>query len=171
MRVSLSIKKNILQDQSNPKTHARSRWFFSKNSWGKPISISKWLVPPCSGRPILCFGKCPMIAPTPIPFQNFHFNLFQPVKMNQGDLKQMVLQLYQPLCEIRKINTNCESNRRVQWWEIRYHKVVSTAVKRCEVSLIRWAPVWACGKPYEFKPLLEKYWGESAAFVMTFANS
>ena len=43
-----------------------------------------------------------MIAPTPIPFQNFHFNLFQPVKMNQGDLKQMVLQLYQPLCEIRK---------------------------------------------------------------------
>ena len=48
------------------------------------------------------FGKCPMIAPTPIPFQNFHFNLFQPVKMNQGDLKQMVLQLYQPLCEIRK---------------------------------------------------------------------
>ena len=41
MRISLSIKKNILQDQSNPKTHARSRWFFSKNSWGKPISISK----------------------------------------------------------------------------------------------------------------------------------
>ena len=74
------------------------------------------------------------------------------------------------LC-VKLENTNCESNRHVQWWEIRYHKVVSTAVKRCEVSLIRWAPVWACGKPYEFKPLLEKYWGESAAFVMTFANS
>ena len=95
-------KKNILQDQSNPKTHTRSRWFFCKNSWGKPISISKWLVRPWSGRPILSFGKCPMIAPTPILFQNFHFNLFQPVKMNQGNLKQMVLQLYQPLCEIRK---------------------------------------------------------------------
>ena len=32
-----------------------------------------------SGRPILSFEKCPKIAPTPIPFQNFHFNLFQPV--------------------------------------------------------------------------------------------
>ena len=66
-----------------------------------------------SGRPILSFRKRSKIAPTPIPFQNFRFNLFQPVKMNQGDLKQNVLQLYQPLCEIR--NTNGESNRHGQW--------------------------------------------------------
>ena len=37
-----------------------------------------------SGRPIVSSGKRPKIAPTLIPFQNFHLNLFQPVKINQS---------------------------------------------------------------------------------------
>ena len=38
-RISLLIK-TIPPDQSNSKYHARRRWFFSKNSWKKPISLS-----------------------------------------------------------------------------------------------------------------------------------
>ena len=38
-RISLLIK-TIQPDQSNPKYYARKRWFFSKNSWEKPISLS-----------------------------------------------------------------------------------------------------------------------------------
>ena len=39
-RISLLIK-TIQPDQSNPKYYARKRWFFSKNSWEKPISLLK----------------------------------------------------------------------------------------------------------------------------------
>ena len=39
-RISLLIK-TIQPDQSNPKYYARNRWFFSKNSWEKPISLLK----------------------------------------------------------------------------------------------------------------------------------
>ena len=52
------------------------------------------------------------------------------------------------LC-VKLENTNCESNRHVQWWEIRYHKVVSTVFNRCQVSLID----RPSRKPSEFKPL------------------
>ena len=45
MKISILIK--IFQsDQSNPKQYA---FFFSKTSWKKPISYSKWLVWPSSG--------------------------------------------------------------------------------------------------------------------------
>ena len=39
-KISLLIK-TIQPDQSNPKYYARKRWFFSKNSWEKPIVLSK----------------------------------------------------------------------------------------------------------------------------------
>ena len=40
IRILLSIK-TIQPDPSNPKYYARRRWFFSKNCWQKPISLSK----------------------------------------------------------------------------------------------------------------------------------
>ena len=39
-RISLLIK-TIQPDKSNPKYYARKRWFFSKNSGEKRISLSK----------------------------------------------------------------------------------------------------------------------------------
>ena len=40
IRILLLIK-TIQPDPSNPKYYARRRWFFSKNCWEKPISLSK----------------------------------------------------------------------------------------------------------------------------------
>ena len=37
----LLLIKTIQPDPSNPKYYARRRWFFSKNCWEKPISLSK----------------------------------------------------------------------------------------------------------------------------------
>ena len=45
MRISLLIKNNH-QDQSNPKYYVQRRWFFSKTSWKKRISLPKCLVRP-----------------------------------------------------------------------------------------------------------------------------
>ena len=53
MRISLSIRTNH-PDQSNPKYYAQRRWFFSKTSWKKPISLPKCLV-----RLVLTFEKRP----------------------------------------------------------------------------------------------------------------
>ena len=46
-------------DQSNPKHYVQRRWFFSKTSWKKPISLPKYLDCIWSGRPVLTFGKRP----------------------------------------------------------------------------------------------------------------
>ena len=40
IRILLLIK-TIQPDPSNPKYYARRRWFFSKNCWEKPITLSK----------------------------------------------------------------------------------------------------------------------------------
>ncbi|MCG8406879.1 MAG: hypothetical protein MI923_16905, partial [Phycisphaerales bacterium] len=61
MRISLLIKANH-PDQSNPKYYAERRWFFSKTSWKKHISLPKCLVRPWSGRPVQTFGKHPLIV-------------------------------------------------------------------------------------------------------------
>ena len=39
MRISFLIKTNH-PDLSNPKYYAQRRWFFSKTSWKKPVSLS-----------------------------------------------------------------------------------------------------------------------------------
>ena len=49
IKTSLLIK-TIQPDQSNPKQYAQ-RWFLSKNSWKKPLSLSKWLVRQWFGQP------------------------------------------------------------------------------------------------------------------------
>ena len=59
-RISLLLK-TFQPNQSNPKYYARRRWFFSKNSWEKPISFSKWQLHPWSGRSVLTNGKRPEI--------------------------------------------------------------------------------------------------------------
>ena len=43
--------------QSYPKYYARRRWFFSKTSWNKPVSLPKCLVRPWSGRLVVTVGK------------------------------------------------------------------------------------------------------------------
>ena len=58
MRILLLIKTNHL-DQSNPKHYVQRRWFFSKTSWKKPISLPNYLVCIRSSRPVLTFGKRP----------------------------------------------------------------------------------------------------------------
>ena len=62
MRILLLIK-TIQPDPSNPKYYSRRRWFFSKNSWEKFILLSKWLLEPWTGRPVLTFGKGPKFPP------------------------------------------------------------------------------------------------------------
>ena len=57
--ISLSIK-TLQSDQSNPKYYARRRWFFSENSWQKPISFSNRLVGHWPARPVLTNGKRPL---------------------------------------------------------------------------------------------------------------
>ena len=56
IRISLLIKTNH-PDHSKPKYYVQRRWFFSKTSWKKPISLPKSLVRPRSRRPVLTFGK------------------------------------------------------------------------------------------------------------------
>ena len=58
MIFSLLIK-TLEPYQSNPKYYARRRWFFSKNSWKKPISFLNCLVGQWCGRPVLTNGKRP----------------------------------------------------------------------------------------------------------------
>ena len=43
-RIWLLNVKSIQQVQLNPKQYTQRRWFFSYNSWKRPISFSKWLV-------------------------------------------------------------------------------------------------------------------------------
>ena len=52
-------------DHSKPKYYVQRRWFFSKTSWKKPISLPKCLVRPWSSRPVPTLGKRPYIHSTP----------------------------------------------------------------------------------------------------------
>ena len=54
IRISLLIK-TYHPDQTNPIYYAQRRWFFSKSSWKKPVSLAKCLVWPASSY----FWKAP----------------------------------------------------------------------------------------------------------------
>ena len=160
IRVSLSIKKisckisQILKrmheaDGFSAKTLGESLFQF-QNDWSRHVPAGQfcvlesvlWLHPP-----------------------QYRFKTSTSTCSNQlkwiGEILNRWFCSFISLC-VKLENTNGESNRHVQWWEIRYHKVVSTVLSAASLP---------SGKPYEFKPLLEKHWGQSAAFVIKFANS